>query len=397
MTVSAPQLARLTAAKAIANTALRWPPFFLFELEAAFNTDTSTLTSILGVAEMTGLITLFVGSQLDAGRERRFMTGALALISVSALASLTGSLAVLAGAFVALGCGSSLMTVGGHTYLSQRVPAATRSRYIGTFEVSWASALLIGAPVVSILLTRFGWRAPFIAIAIAAGLFTVITARDSDTPPTERVARQTNQTDDSQRSLDARAWMLIVASGAISIAGFATIVITGTWLKDDFGLSTERIGALVFALGAAELVASVGSATFADRLGPLRTTQIALGAAIGGATVMSQAGGSLALGFVGLFLFLLGFEYSIVTSFAFVSESAPSARGKALSINNAFGTLLRGAGAVASGFLYEAFGVRGSVALTIVAAVVAVVLLVVARSPRSESEVLSRDLDPTFD
>ena len=393
MSVSRPQLARLTAGKAVANTALRWPPFFLFELEEAFNAETATLTTILGIAEMAGLITLFAGKHLDAGRERLFMTLSLGLVSLSAILALTGSVTVLAIGLFVLGTGASLYTVGGHTYLSQRVPVARRSRYIGTFEVSWASALLIGAPIISVLLTQFGWRAPFIALAITSGIFMVITARDRDTPI---AASPTASSSTTSSKLDVRAWTLIVASASIALTGFATIVIAGTWLEDDFGLSTGSIGALAFAFGAAELTGSTSSAAFADRFGPVRTTQAALVAAVVGLVIMSQAGGSLPLAFVGLFCFFLGFEYSIVTSFSIVSEAAPSARGRALAVNNAVGTLVRGGGAIATGFLYGAYGIGGSVACSVFGAVVALGLLAFSKRRGLQTEVSRSDLDPTL-
>ena len=65
MSVAPKDLLRLTAAKATANTALRWVPFFLFVLEDAFDATTAQLTVILGLAEMVGLSTLLVGRRLD--------------------------------------------------------------------------------------------------------------------------------------------------------------------------------------------------------------------------------------------------------------------------------------------------------------------------------------------
>ncbi|MGK0227233.1 MAG: hypothetical protein ACI8XD_002058, partial [Thermoproteota archaeon] len=62
------QLVRLTAAKAVLNTALRWMPFFLPTLAGAFGTTTAKLTTVLGVGETAGLSTLLLGRQLDRGR-----------------------------------------------------------------------------------------------------------------------------------------------------------------------------------------------------------------------------------------------------------------------------------------------------------------------------------------
>ena len=49
-------LAVLTGAKTVSNTALRWIGVFLPTLERAFGTSTGTLTSIMGVAELGGLL-----------------------------------------------------------------------------------------------------------------------------------------------------------------------------------------------------------------------------------------------------------------------------------------------------------------------------------------------------
>ena len=216
MSVGIPQLVRLTAGKGVANTALRWIPFFLFELEAAFDASTETLTTILGIGEMAGLVTLFVGRQLDAGRERLYLTAALVLVSISAFASLSGSLVVFAAAFFVLIIGVALYTVAGHAYLSRRVPFARRSRYIGSFETSWAMALLVGAPIISVLLTRSGWRAPFVMLGILAALFALLIGRDADTPASEQATA--TAASGERVALDRYAWTVIVPSAAIDKA-----------------------------------------------------------------------------------------------------------------------------------------------------------------------------------
>ena len=85
--------------------------------------------------------------------------------------------------------------------------------------------------------------------------------------------------------------------------------------------------------------------------------------------------GSVTFGAVGLLVFFLGFEFSIVTSFSIVSEAMPQARGRALAANSALGTAARGIGIVMSGLLYQAYGIKGPVAISVSAAVVALALL----------------------
>jgi predicted MFS family arabinose efflux permease len=235
-------------------------------------------------------------------------------------------------------------------------------------------ALLIGAPVAALLIGWFGWRGPFVLFASASAVMLVVmfTARD------DSVVLDDVHPDGASRRITASAWLLIAASAAIAVTGLTTVVIAGTWLDQELGVSIGGVGLVAMAFGGAELMASSSSAAIADRAGPTRATQAALVVTLTGLGVMTQAGSSLAVGAFGLFLFFIGFEFSIVTSFSFVSEALPAARGRVLAVNNAVGTVLRGVGVALSGVLYERFGINGPVALSATTAVTAFILLVVA-------------------
>jgi DHA1 family inner membrane transport protein len=365
------QFVRLTAAKAVLNTALRWAPFFLPTLAGAFGTTAGKLTTVLGLGETAGLSTLLIGRQLDSGRERTIMVAALGLAAVSSLGALTGNFWVFAASYVALVIGASAFTVSGHAFLSRRVPFERRARTIGVFETSWALALLVGAPSIALLINVFGWRAPFLVLAALLAIMSLVVGlgRDDSVPLDDANAPLVRQ------PLTTDAWILIGASAAIAMTGLTTIVIAGTWLDEALGVSTGGIGLVAMAFGAAEITASSSSAAFADRAGPIHSTRVALILAIVGLLVMTQAGSSLLIGALGLLLFFLGFEFSIVTSFSIVSEAMPQARGRALAANSAVGTAARGIGIVMSGLLYQAYGINGPIAISVSAAVVGLALL----------------------
>ena len=365
------QFVQLTAAKAVLNTALRWAPFFLPTLAGAFGTTAGKLTTVLGLGETAGLSTLLIGRQLDSGRERTIMVAALGLAAVSSLGALTGNFWVFAASYVALVIGASAFTVSGHAFLSRRVPFERRARTIGVFETSWALALLVGAPSIALLINVFGWRAPFLVLAALLAIMSLVVGlgRDDSVPLDDANAPLVRQ------PLTTDAWILIGASAAIAMTGLTTIVIAGTWLDEALGVSTGGIGLVAMAFGAAEITASSSSAAFADRAGPIHSTRVALILAIVGLLVMTQAGSSLLIGALGLLLFFLGFEFSIVTSFSIVSEAMPQARGRALAANSAVGTAARGIGIVMSGLLYQAYGINGPIAISVSAAVVGLALL----------------------
>lgn len=368
------QMVRLTAAKGVVNASMRWVPFFFVTLESAFDSSTTTLAAILGIGEMAGLSTLLVGKRLDEGGERTVMVASLVSVAISGVVALQGSIVFFAISFVFLMLGAAHITVSGHAWISARAPYDRRARFIGVFETSWAFGLLIGAPVMALLIGWLGWRGPFVAVAISATIGAVMLSRMVDTPRLAMVSEDVAQVS----GFTARAWLLIGASVAVAVAGLTTIVIVGTWLNDALGVSTGGIGLVAMAFGAAELTASSTSAAFADRIGKRRSTQAALSFVLIGLAIMSVADASLLIGGLGLVLFFLGFEYGIVTSFSLVSEAMPAARGRTLATNNALGTVARGAGAIAAGFLYDRYGIDGPIVLSAIAAVVAFVLLFIA-------------------
>jgi predicted MFS family arabinose efflux permease len=165
----------------------------------------------------------------------------------------------------------------------------------------------------------------------------------------------------------------------MATAGLSVFVISGTWLSDAFGVSTAGIGLAAMAFGAIELVASTSTAAFADRLGKLRSTLAGLLTLVAGLGIMLSANGNLAIGMVGLMVFLLGFEYGFVTSLSLTSEAMPEARGTTLALSNAIGTVARGGGAIVSGWLYGIHGIAGTASLSVSAALISFACFMLSR------------------
>lgn len=389
MTIHRGTLARLTAAKAVTATALRWIPPFLPTLERAFGVSTTQLTTVIGASEFAGLSTIAVGKHLDRGRERTVMVSALGLVSASSLIALGGSLVTFAIASVVLILGVANFTVAGHAWISHRVDYRWRARSIGLFETSWALGLLIGAPVIAVLITQFGWRGPFVVLAIASAIAAVVVATTlpksslaTPTEPDELGDITQAEAVATRRPLTRQAWLVILGSAFMATAGLSIFVISGTWLTDAFGVSTAGIGLAAMAFGGIELVASSGTAAFADRLGKLRSTIAGLFTVLLGIAVMMSANGHLWIGMTGLLIFLLGFEFGFVTSLSLTSEAMPDARGTTLALSNAVGTVARGGGAITSGWLYGIYGIGGTASLSASAAAISVTCFALSRRIR---------------
>ncbi len=382
------ELAVLTGAKVVSNTALRWVGPFLPTLERAFSTSTGTLTGIMGVCELGGLTTVATGPSLDRGHERRVFVAGLAAVAVSSLIALYGTVPSFAIAFLVLILGVSNLTVAGHAWIGHRVPFAARGRAIGTFETSWAIALLVGAPLLAALIAWVGWRGPYVALAIGAVVASIVVVVfvGADAPHlAERAATTTTTTTTTATTttgrtpLPATAWAPMIGSALTAAAGIGTFVVSGAWLDDAYGLSTGGLGIVAAAFGLVELVSSTTVATHGDRIGARRSVIAGLIVLAVGAVAMLSAGDSRAIAIAGLLVFLTGFEFGFVSSLTLVSEAAPEARGRAIGLSNAMGTVARASAVFIGGQLYEAYGMTGTLGMVAVCASVAFVAFSLTR------------------
>ena len=379
-------LARLTFAKGVSNTSLRWFGPFLPTLESAFGATTTQLTTILGIGELAGLSTLLTGRQLDRGRERLIVVLGMVATSVGCLVALVGTTLWFAAAVVLVVFGVVNVTAAGRAFIGRRVPYERRGRAIGLFETSWALSLLVGAPIVAVLIGLAGWRGPFAVLAVANAGAAALVARAH--VRAVRAARTAPSTSTGVEALEPavpgepgnpfrlplRAWLTVAGSGFIGFTGLAIFAISGAWLDDAFGVSTGGLGVVAMGFGAVELASSLSSARFADRWGKLRSTVAGLALLIVGLGIMSIADDRLSVGVIGILTFLVGFEFAIVTSISLVTEAAPEARGRAGVAAAAAGTIARAGGAVASGWLYSRSGVDGSAAIAAAGSALAIVL-----------------------
>jgi predicted MFS family arabinose efflux permease len=379
--VSAPrslrlQLVSLTAAKLAANTALRWVVPFLPTLERAFGSTTATLTTVIGVAELGGLSTSLTGRHLDTGHQRRIVLAGTAAVAASAVIALAGTVPWFAVSMVILIIGVANLTVAGHAWISARVPYERRGRAIGAFETSWAIALLVGAPTIALLIRWWGWRAPFVALAVAATLGWLLVWR---TVERDVLVPADPDSDGGARApLPWRAWCTLTASALTAAGGLSVFVVSGVWLDDRHDVSTGGLGLVAMGFGALELAASSAAALVSDRVGKTRSVVIGLAVLVLGLAVTAMSGDSLLLAVVGLTTVLTGFEYAFVTSLSLVSEAAPTARGRAIATGNALGTLARAGAVSLSGLLYEAVGIGGSLGFSLIVVLTALVLYRVA-------------------
>jgi predicted MFS family arabinose efflux permease len=143
----------------------------------------------------------------------------------------------------------------------------------------------------------------------------------------------------------------------------------GAWLADDFSFGASGIAAVGFALGVGELMSSTSSARLTDRIGKERS--VALGAAVmvPSATVLAAFDTSLVVGLAGLAIFIIGFEYGVVSMLPLATDLVESAPGKGFGLVIGAGTFGRGVLTFVATVLYESIGISGAALAGIVCAV----------------------------
>jgi predicted MFS family arabinose efflux permease len=226
----------------------------------------------------------------------------------------TAGLTVLAVAKMAFDLGTI-------AWFTDRVDYGRVGRVIGLIESAWAIGLFTGVVLMGLLTGLTSWRWGYVlAIVAIAVMAAVLRRRLPDEPARPKLARGTP----SFAFHLGSAWWVIAATVGLTASAQAVFVTFGTWLQDDFDFSDTKLAVVIFGLGGFELLASLGSAGFADRWGKQRSTMYAAGAmipAVGGLAVLH---GHLPLGLALLGLFIVSFEFAIVSTLSLSNGLVPS-------------------------------------------------------------------------
>lgn len=116
----------------------------------------------------------------------------------------------------------------------------------------------------------------------------------------------------------------------------------GAWLDDQFGFGALGIAAVGFSFGLVELYASVTSANKTDSWG--KEISIAIGCLImvPGGLALSLAAHNLIFGLLALMIYILGFEFAVVSMLPLATHLVPKRPGSGLGLVIGAGTLGRG-------------------------------------------------------
>jgi predicted MFS family arabinose efflux permease len=343
--------------RTILNTVHRMVYPFLSVFARGLGVDIATMSLLMTGRSFIGAFSpLFAPVADRRGRKFGMLLGAVIFTLGVGLVTIYPNIWTLAIGLALAVIGKYMFDPSMQAYLGDRILYQKRGTALAITEVSWSMSFIIGVPVVGFLIAKYGWSAPFPFFTILGFVMFFVIWRmvSREDPHHER----TINTRDSYRAV----FTSIPALAGISIAMWASAgnelvnVTFGVWLEDSFGLKIAALAAASAVIGISELSGEGLVALTTDRLGkPLALTIGLISNAL--ASILLPFIGQTQIGaLIGLFLFYLTFEYTIVSHIPLMTELAPSARATMLSLNVTGHSLGRAMGAFLAAIIYQQFG-----------------------------------------
>jgi len=355
------QLGCAVLARLVVNTARRMAYPFGPALGRGLGVPLEAISSLIAINQATIMLSPVFGLLADRWGYRLTMLGGLMIFALGMLAGgLFPVFAVLAFTMIAVGVTKGSYDPALLAYVGEQVPFARRGLAIGLIELAWAGSSFVGLPLVGLMIDRWGWRSPFLALGVLGllGLLLLRVMIPADSAQRQRANRTGGLLSNWQLLISHPAALGALAFNFLLCAGNDLLaVIYGAWLEQDYGLHVVALGLTgATVIGLAELAGEGLTAALSDRVGLRR-------AALGGAaaTVLSYLllpfiGHGLAPALLGLFLTFVSFEFAIVTSMSLFTETLPQARATVMSSNLAAASAGRMLGALLGVALWRGGG-----------------------------------------
>ena len=372
-------LPALIVARFAINVAMRMAYTFLPAFARGTGMSVGATSAVLSARELTALSAPLMGRFSDRW-------GAIRVMGVCGLVAGGGLLIATLGApgfivgFVIVGFGRTANQVSFNSWVGSVVAYERRGRATGLVELTWGGAALVGLPLVGLLIDGVAWWAPQAvlgALLLVVGL-SILRRESGEERP---VAVQTRKPRMTRSAVAALA-----TNGALTAAAQFLFLTHGLWLEDIYGLDTTEVGLAVLAVGAVEVVATVGSSRLTDRVGKRRSI-------IGGTLLMTAMivllgmvdAPPLGIGLAVLVIAFLGFEYGIVSAIPLLSELDPGARAQMVGRAVMVTTLVRALVTPLATLLYVRVGFSATMFTAAACGLAALVLAVFVMAEPGES------------
>jgi predicted MFS family arabinose efflux permease len=304
---------------------------FVPQLASGLGLSITAFSWILALRVFMGLASPVVGVLADRYGRRLVMIVMLLLRGVSFFGLAVSHSWWSAIPMLLISLTNSCILPAQKAYLSDQVSYERRGRALATVDASFATAGMVGLPLVGWLLEVWGWQLPLYIFAalhlLAAGLIGF------------RLPKTFTRTASSTAELNR--WKLflrpqIFASVVVSILLITVFVLFmmfwALWLVEDFGLGPLEIGMTATYIGIAEFIGLLLAGLFIDRIGKRRGTLISLFASFVFFGLIPLFQGSLLGIRFSLVLTAIAIEFAVTAAIPLFAEQAPAARATVFSL-----------------------------------------------------------------
>ena len=346
----------LTLARLTSNACYRFAPPFLASISDDFEISLSRLGLALMITELVMGISPILGGLVDRLHRRTAMAGGLlALSGAATLAAASPSVWVFIIGVLLISIAKFIFDIGLAAWVNDHVDYERRGRVIGITETSWALGLLIGVTAMGLVASATSWRWGYALGALGVATMAIIVAARLDGHDVTGSQRSRTTT---KFPMPRNGYWIFGAMFFLMAASQTIFVTFGSWLDDEFGFSEAGISAVVFGLGAFELLASVTSARRTDTWGKERSAMFGAALILPAAALLTFGHNNVVAGLILLGIYLLGFEFSIVSMLPLAANLIPASPGRGLGIVLAGGTLGRASMSLVATAAYDRYGIN---------------------------------------
>jgi predicted MFS family arabinose efflux permease len=237
-------------------------------------------------------------------------------------------------------------------YLGDRVPYENRARVLGITEFAWSLSAIIGIPLAGWIIARNGWLAPFPLIILLVVLSVITIAWMLPKDPAPQAGAPGFLANFRKVITYPPALAALAMAGLYTAANESITLIYGVWVQDAFSLTITSLGAAALAIGISELGGELLVTAFTDRIGKHRALAIGLIGNCLAALSLPILGRWVVGAIIGLILFYLTFEFTVVSGIPLMSEIIPSARATMLASHMAILAIGRAVGDILAPTLF---------------------------------------------
>ena len=347
------QISSTTLIRIVTNTGFRMVFPFQPILMEGFGISLVEITRMFAGQSLVGIISPFLASLADTRGRRTGMLAGMILFSLGTLVIVFLPSPLGFFFFLVLSMlGKSIFDPSLQAFLGDHIPYQRRGFVMGITETSWSLSFFLGVPAAGFLMNQFGLISPFIGLTVLGTLsFLALLLL---IPPDDPKARQT-------QPLLANFNLVFRSSTALAGLGVVLLICTanqlvnvvfGVWLYDSFGLQLAALGGASALIGIAELIGEGGVSALADRIGTKKAVLYGLLGSILSSAALPLLGKTGWGAYLGLFIFYLTFEFTIVSLIPLMTGVLPEARGTVMALTIAGANLGRGLGSLMAAPMY---------------------------------------------